>query len=396
MTLDLRVARGRGGDRHPRPDRPPVGLAPDGRSSTGSSSRRRCPGETRPACSAVAMMAAAAACGGGVRSRDRTRAGAPTLLEVQAQVFTPRCALSGCHVGGRRAVRTGPEQRVQLVGEPDRRAQRGDARACMRVDPGRFRQLVPVLEGHRQPEHRRRSDAPSGGPLSAADLEPRSRRGSTAARTRAARWRSSSKGDRARRRRRLVRVARRPAPSSAAGAVLAVVRFSPMFAEHAARRAGAAAGSSCGVSVAAHVVLFVVDPLMPQRAQTPRRAVASDRDRASRRRCRRSRRRRARRRIPKPRRRSRSPSRSRSRAAGLRWSRAPKPVRSRVDPGDRRRPVAKAEPPRPRPDVRTGLLDAAPSGARDRRVHDLAVGDRRQRVRSGGGGRRPRAPARAA
>jgi hypothetical protein len=47
---------------------------------------------------AVATMAAAASCGGGNNPITGSSPGAPTLLEVQAQVLTPRCALSGCHV----------------------------------------------------------------------------------------------------------------------------------------------------------------------------------------------------------------------------------------------------------------------------------------------------------
>jgi hypothetical protein len=43
------------------------------------------------------MMTAAAACGGA--SDPVSGPAAPTLLEVQSQIFTPRCALPGCHVG---------------------------------------------------------------------------------------------------------------------------------------------------------------------------------------------------------------------------------------------------------------------------------------------------------
>jgi hypothetical protein len=49
--------------------------------------------------SAVAITAFAAACGGSDPVVN-PGAGAPTLLQVQSQVLTPRCALSGCHVGG--------------------------------------------------------------------------------------------------------------------------------------------------------------------------------------------------------------------------------------------------------------------------------------------------------
>ena len=48
----------------------------------------------------AAFCVAAAGCsgdsgGGTIKSEDDV-----TLLDVQSQVFTPRCALSGCHVGG--------------------------------------------------------------------------------------------------------------------------------------------------------------------------------------------------------------------------------------------------------------------------------------------------------
>lgn len=47
-----------------------------------------------------AIMVAAAACGGASDSVMAPSPPAPTLLQVQAQIFTPRCALSGCHVTG--------------------------------------------------------------------------------------------------------------------------------------------------------------------------------------------------------------------------------------------------------------------------------------------------------
>ena len=46
---------------------------------------------------AVLLMAAAAACGGA--SDPISGPAAPTLLVVQSQIFTPRCAIPGCHVG---------------------------------------------------------------------------------------------------------------------------------------------------------------------------------------------------------------------------------------------------------------------------------------------------------
>ena len=46
---------------------------------------------------AAAAMALAVSCGGG--STSVTGGGGVTLLDVQSQVLTPRCAISGCHVG---------------------------------------------------------------------------------------------------------------------------------------------------------------------------------------------------------------------------------------------------------------------------------------------------------
>ena len=45
-------------------------------------------------------MVTVAACGGASDPVMGSAPSAPTLLMVQAQVFTPRCALSGCHVTG--------------------------------------------------------------------------------------------------------------------------------------------------------------------------------------------------------------------------------------------------------------------------------------------------------
>ena len=47
----------------------------------------------------MAMMAAAVACGGASDPVSSPSAGSVTLLVVQSQVFTPHCALSGCHAG---------------------------------------------------------------------------------------------------------------------------------------------------------------------------------------------------------------------------------------------------------------------------------------------------------
>ena len=45
------------------------------------------------------MMVTAVACGGASDPVSEPTSGAITLLVVQSQVFTPHCALSGCHAG---------------------------------------------------------------------------------------------------------------------------------------------------------------------------------------------------------------------------------------------------------------------------------------------------------
>lgn len=50
----------------------------------------------------LGTAALATACGGGDPGGDVIGQGQPaavTALDVQSQVFTPRCALSGCHIG---------------------------------------------------------------------------------------------------------------------------------------------------------------------------------------------------------------------------------------------------------------------------------------------------------
>ena len=47
----------------------------------------------------VLAMGAAASCGGGSDAVVGQGPATTTIVEVQAAVFTPRCALSGCHVG---------------------------------------------------------------------------------------------------------------------------------------------------------------------------------------------------------------------------------------------------------------------------------------------------------
>ena len=48
---------------------------------------------------AIASIATAVGCGGSSNPVSAPPPAAPTLLTVQSQVFTPHCALAGCHVG---------------------------------------------------------------------------------------------------------------------------------------------------------------------------------------------------------------------------------------------------------------------------------------------------------
>jgi len=45
------------------------------------------------------MIVSAVACGGASDPVTGRTPGDPTLLDVQTQILTPRCALSGCHIG---------------------------------------------------------------------------------------------------------------------------------------------------------------------------------------------------------------------------------------------------------------------------------------------------------
>jgi len=117
---------------------------------------------------AIAMMAAAS-CGGASDTVSDPVSGTAMLLAVQAQVFTPRCALSGCHVGT-----TAPfgldlgsvsASAASLVGVPS-----GEMAGLKRVAPGDAANSYlywklsgnPSINGDPMPA--------SGGPLSGADL----------------------------------------------------------------------------------------------------------------------------------------------------------------------------------------------------------------------------------
>ena len=115
-----------------------------------------------------ALMAAAACCGGA--SDPISGPSAPTLLVVQSQVFTPRCALPGCHVGATAPFGMNLQSASTLRGESHRRSQRGDAGPDARRSR-RFRELVPLLEGDAATRTSAAIRMPlSGGPLSNGEL----------------------------------------------------------------------------------------------------------------------------------------------------------------------------------------------------------------------------------
>jgi len=56
--------------------------------------------DTRLASAAAALCLCSLACGGGGGSDSMMGpSGTVTLADVQAQIFSPKCALSGCHIG---------------------------------------------------------------------------------------------------------------------------------------------------------------------------------------------------------------------------------------------------------------------------------------------------------
>jgi hypothetical protein len=115
-------------------------------------------------------MTAAAACSGASDPGATPGPSAPTLLMVQAQVFTPRCALSGCHVGTGAPfgmdLSSAASSEANLIGVPS-----GEEPALMRVAAGDSANSYlywkvtgnPGIGGDPMPA--------AGGPLSAGDLD---------------------------------------------------------------------------------------------------------------------------------------------------------------------------------------------------------------------------------
>jgi len=93
----------------------------------------------------------------------------PTLLDVQAQVFTPRCALSGCHVGSSAPfgldLSSASASEASTIGVPS-----SEMPSLKRVEPFDatqsylYRKITadPTILGDAMP--------PSGGPLNASQI----------------------------------------------------------------------------------------------------------------------------------------------------------------------------------------------------------------------------------
>ena len=109
-----------------------------------------------------------AGCGGGSDQMVSTPQN-PTLLDVQAQVFTPRCAISGCHVG------SGAPFHLDLSSAANSEANAigvasSEMPSLKRIEPGDasmsylYRKITadPTILGDPMPA--------SGGPLSASQI----------------------------------------------------------------------------------------------------------------------------------------------------------------------------------------------------------------------------------
>ena len=118
----------------------------------------------------LGAIAAAAGCGGGDPAGDVVgQPTAVTTLEVQTRIFTPRCALSGCHVSPGAPfdldLSSVTASRDHTVGVAS-----GEVPALMRVAPGNapdsylYRKVSgdPTIQGDPMPA--------SGAPLTAAEI----------------------------------------------------------------------------------------------------------------------------------------------------------------------------------------------------------------------------------
>ena len=120
---------------------------------------------------AVAFLSAAAvSCGGGSGPSVGSSPGSPTLLDVQTQVLTPRCAVSGCHVSG-----TAPfgldmssvsASSANLIGVTS-----AEKPALLRVSAGDSANSYMYWKLSGNPNINGDPMPASGGPLSPADLD---------------------------------------------------------------------------------------------------------------------------------------------------------------------------------------------------------------------------------
>jgi len=117
----------------------------------------------------VVATIAAASCGGVKNAVTGSSPGSPTLLEVQAQVLTPRCALSGCHVTGTPPfgldMSSVSSSAANLIG-----VQSAEKPALDRVAPGDAANSYLYWKLSGNPDINGDPMPASGGPLSPADL----------------------------------------------------------------------------------------------------------------------------------------------------------------------------------------------------------------------------------
>jgi hypothetical protein len=119
--------------------------------------------------SAVAVMSGAVACGGG-SDPVMNQGGGVTLVQVQSQVLTPHCALSGCHVGGAGApfgldMSSVSASSASLIGVAS-----SEIPGMFRVDAGDAASSYMYWKLSGNPNILGDPMPASGGPLSASDL----------------------------------------------------------------------------------------------------------------------------------------------------------------------------------------------------------------------------------
>ena len=118
---------------------------------------------------ALAMMATAPSCGSATDPVAGPAPGSATLLEVQAQVLTPRCALPGCHVAASAPfgldLSSVSSSSANLIGVPS-----GEMPIVLRVAPGDAASSYVYWKVSGNPNIAGDPMPLSGGPLSNGDL----------------------------------------------------------------------------------------------------------------------------------------------------------------------------------------------------------------------------------